>query len=113
MGFFGEAAQKINGGNFSQGADFDLASAVTPVINNMIGTLADQQFKIKPGSTKNLTSIAEVQFLNGESYLNRPVLVYNGTNFSTVMQCTQDILTYSNDSNVLITNASYGMQFEP
>lgn len=40
MGFYGEAAAKINGGNFSQGADFSLASAVTPVINNMIGTNA-------------------------------------------------------------------------
>jgi hypothetical protein len=40
MGFFGGAASKINGGDFAQGADFSLSSAVTPVINNRIGTLA-------------------------------------------------------------------------
>lgn len=40
MGFTGGAANKINGGDFMQGADFSLASAVTPVINNRIGALA-------------------------------------------------------------------------
>jgi hypothetical protein len=40
MGFLGETADKVNGGDFSQGADFSLASAVTPVINSLVGTLA-------------------------------------------------------------------------
>lgn len=44
------------------------------------------------------------------SYLNRPVLVYNGLFNSTVMQCTSDVLTYvENDPSTMLADAAYGI----
>ena len=71
-GFYGEVAQKINSGNFQQGAYFSLTNVVTPVVNDLIGSLASQQLKIKPGGT-DLAEIGQLQYLNGVSYLNRTV----------------------------------------
>ena len=38
-GFQGQVATKVNGGDFSQGADFTLTNATTPVLNDLIGVL--------------------------------------------------------------------------
>lgn len=93
MGYYGQVAYKVNGGDFSYGADFSLSNIVTPVFNDIIGMLSEQQLKIKPGGL-NVTEVGKIQYLNGESYLNKPVLVYNGTYNTTVMQCTTDVFTF-------------------
>lgn len=56
-----------------------------------------------------MTEVGLVKFVNGVSYLNRPVLVFNGTSNTTVMQCTTDIFTYEDHTDSLVTNASYGL----
>ena len=81
---------------------------MTPVINNLIGTLSTQQYEIKPGDS-DLKNIGELRYLNGVSYLNKKVYVYNGRFNQTVMQATNSV-SFKNSS---LINSTFGLQFTP
>jgi len=82
-GYTTDVNEKINGGNFFAGADFDLSSEVTPIDNSKDGTMSWSTLSIYSGSNGN-SEISKIRMQNDESYINRIQQVWNGTYYTNV-----------------------------
>ncbi len=50
FGFDSKVAPNVNGGNFLDGNDLALSPNITPVFNDQIGAMANQQISFYPGT---------------------------------------------------------------
>ena len=76
-------AHKVNGGQFLWGNEFAIQSPVTPIFNDKIGAMSEQEISMYPG-TFDPTYTGIVKYQNGQLQLNRMVKVYNGVSNTTI-----------------------------
>ena len=112
FGFNSTVAPLVNGGNFLGGNDFALSGNITPVFNDQIGSMADQQISFYPG-TINANKVGIVRWQNGQNQINRKVQIFDGLNKTTVYKGLGDELAATSLSHVFNLTHTNGMQFSP
>ena len=65
MGFNSTVQPLLNGGDFFSGDNFALSANVTPIFNEMNGTMSQQKISMKPGSW-DLGELGSIKLLNGQ-----------------------------------------------
>jgi hypothetical protein len=110
FGWDSQIIAKANGGNYWQGADFNLETYMTPIINDVNGPLAKTPFGLYAGSFTT-DNVSAYRLLNGEAYLNKLTPIWNGTYYTQTPQQPSGAL--SNSESDWFDNASNGMQFPP
>ena len=83
FGYTSIIAEKINGGDYFAGADYDLVAEVTPVFNDLVGVIADATTDIYTGSN-GVDEVSKVRLENGVAYTNKIFNQYNGTYYTPV-----------------------------
>lgn len=110
FGWSSGIAEKANGGNYWQGADFSISGDMAPIFNDQFGPIANTPFGLYSGSFTT-DNVSQIRLLNGEAYLNRIQETWNGTDFSAVPQQPNDAI--SNAESNWFGSASNGVQFPP
>lgn len=110
FGWDSQIIAKANGGNYWQGADFNLETYMTPIINDVNGPLAKTPFGLYAGSFTT-DNVSAYRLLNGEAYLNKLTPIWNGTYYTQTPQQPSGAL--ANSESDWFDNASNGMQFPP
>ena len=110
FGWESSIAAKANGGDFWQGADFNVQPYMTPIFNDQIGPVAFTPYNLYSGSL-TVDDVSQVRLLNGEAYANEITPTFNGTYFTNVPQQPNDAL--SNADSMWFNGASNGIQFPP
>ena len=111
FGFESKVAHKVNGGDFLWGNVFALQSPITPIFNDQVGTMSEQQMSFYPG-TSEPKNAGIIKWQNGQTELNRIMTVFNGVNNFTVYKNLENELEAS---QTFYFNKTYtnGMQFMP
>lgn len=82
-GYTTNIADKLNGGDFFAGADFDLSNNVTPITNEVKGEIATGKFGVYTGSL-GVDEVSTVRRVNNVAYVNKNYLMFNGTFYHNV-----------------------------
>ena len=83
FGFNSTVAHKVNGGRFLWGNEFAIQAPVTPIFNDKISAMSEQEISMYPG-TFDPTYTGIVKYQNGQLQVNRMIKVYNGVSNTTI-----------------------------
>lgn len=107
-GYETEYASRVNGGDYWKGNDFSLSSMTQPIRNDVMGFQSNVSYGEYTGSN-GIDEIGRLRIINGESYVNRIVELFNGTAYNKMTQNDpRDSL-----ANEKLSGTSAGMQFPP
>lgn len=106
-GFTSSLAANINTMDLYTGTDSDVNNLVTPVLNDQMGAVSEQELAIYSGAL-NDTQVSMVRFLNDVCYLNMNEAVFNGAAYDTITQPTIYAAT-SYKGAALLSDATNGM----
>jgi|LauGreDrversion4_2_1035121.scaffolds.fasta_scaffold322546_2 hypothetical protein len=76
-------AEKVNGGDFWQGADFDTYGWINVIYSTDDWLVANATYNLYSGSLTT-DDVSQVRLLNGQAYLNKITPIFNGTYSSMV-----------------------------
>jgi len=107
-GYTTNIADKVGGGDFFAGADFDLINDVTPVSNEINGQIGTGKFGVYTGSL-GVDEVSTVRRVNNVAYVNKNFQMFNGTYYHDVTLNPGG----SSDSFTSFNKCSNGMQFAP
>lgn len=80
-GWDSKIADKANGGNFWEGADFDIETWMTPIFTDSNGPMAYTRYGLFAGSF-TVDNVSGYRLNNKEAYLNKKIPIWNGTYYS-------------------------------
>lgn len=82
-GYTNPIVDRIIGGDWEQGADFDLTDTVLPIFNYDKGAVSGQKFGVRTGAIDK-NDICSIRFINDVAYINKYQTIYNGTGYTNV-----------------------------
>jgi len=109
-GFENPLYDTINGGDYLQGANFDLEKNVLPVFNNMEGALSEAKWGMRNGDLLQ-SDVCSIRFLNDQPFINKLQSIYNGTGYTSVTQQTGGLSGLHNGE--MFDMATTGIRFPP
>lgn len=83
FGWENTIAEKVNGGDFWQGADFDTYGWINVIYSTDDWLVANATYNLYSGSLTT-DDVSQVRLLNGQAYLNKITPIFNGTYSSMV-----------------------------
>jgi len=109
LGYKTNITDRINGGDFFAGADYDLDNTITPVINEVKGRVSDATFGMYTGSL-GVDDVSKVRRVNNVAYVNKNYAMWNGTYYHNV---TLSPAGSGSNEFIKFDGCSNGMQFPP
>lgn len=113
FGFYNEAADKLNGGNYYNGDDYSLRNHTTPIFHDIQGLGNQTQYGMYTGAN-DIGSIGYLRIINNVAAINKLQTVWNGYNYTnTTVKRPIGGETGLTLNDIALKEVSYGMQFPP
>ena len=108
VGYKTDVADKVNGGTFINGDDFNLSPNCTVLTNNQIGYGSQVEYGMYTGSN-GVDEIGQLRIIDGQAYANRKVALWNSTNFVNITIQSP----FGSFKEKELDDVAAGMQFPP
>jgi len=110
FGWDSKIANKANGGDYWEGADFNIETFMTPIFTESRGPMANTRYGLFAGSFST-DDVSGYRLNNQQAYLNKEIPIWNGTYFTQTPQQPNGAI--SNAESMWFNGVSNGMQFPP